>query len=139
MESRSGTARDDDINAFERHLVRNGTLVVKFFLNVSKDEQKSRFLDRIDEPEKNWKFSQADVRECAYWDEYQKAYEDAISETSTEWAPWYVIPADHKWATRAVVADILTTTMQDLDLAFPEVSDAQRAELAKAREQLINE
>ena len=96
--------RYDDINAFERHLVRNGTVVLKFFLHVSKDEQKQRFLERLDRPEKNWKFSEADLAERAFWDDYVVAYEDALTATSTSWAPWYVIPADQKWATRALVA-----------------------------------
>ena len=103
--------RYEDINAFERHLVRNGTLILKFFLNVSKEEQKKRFLERLERPEKNWKFSTADLAERGYWDDYMKAYEDALSATSTEWAPWYVIPADYKWVTRSVVADIVTTSI----------------------------
>lgn len=129
-------ARYDDINAFERHLVRNGTVILKFFLNVSKEEQKARFMERLDTPEKNWKFSSADVRERGHWDEYQQAYEDAISATSTPWAPWWVIPADRKWAMRAAVSDIVTTTIGSLDLRYPELSDAQREDLAAARAEL---
>src|SRR3954447_10383790 len=114
--------RYEDINAFERHLVRNGTLILKFFLNVSKEEQKRRFLERLDRPEKNWKFSPSDMAERGYWDDYMTAYEDALSATSTEWAPWYVIPADHKWVTRTAVAAIVATTIRELDLKYPEVT-----------------
>src|SRR5262249_25801585 len=131
--------RYQDINAFERHLVRNGTVVLKFFLNVSKDEQKRRFLDRLDRPEKNWKFSTADLAERAFWDRYMKAYADCLSATSTRWAPWYVIPADQKWATRAVVADIVTSTIRGLDLKYPEITDEQRQRLAEAKKQLLAE
>ena len=129
-------ARYEDINAFERHLVRNGTRILKFFLNVSKDEQKKRFLERLDRPEKNWKFSPSDMAERGYWDDYMSAYEDALSATSTEWAPWYVIPADYKWVTRAVVADIVTTAIRELDLKYPEVSAEDRKRLAEARKKL---
>lgn len=129
-------ARYEDINAFEQHLVRNGTLILKFFLNVSKDEQKRRFLERLQNPEKHWKFSTADLAERGFWDEYQDAYQDALAATSTEWAPWYVVPADHKWISRAVVADIVTTAIRAQDLKFPEVTDAQRIALAEARAQL---
>ncbi len=131
--------RYEDINAFERHLVRNGTVILKFFLNVSKDEQKRRFLDRLDRPDKNWKFSAADLAERAHWGRYMKAYSDCLSATSTKWAPWYVIPADHKWVARAVVADVITTTLRSLDLKYPEVTDAQRAALAEAKQQLLSE
>jgi PPK2 family polyphosphate:nucleotide phosphotransferase len=109
-------ARYDDVNNFERHLVRNGTIILKFFLNVSREEQRQRFLERLENAEKHWKFSPADLAERAFWDQYIEAYEDAIGATSTDWAPWYVVPADHKWITRAVVADILTTTIRSLDL-----------------------
>src|SRR5262245_38985701 len=128
--------RYEDINAFERHLVRNGTLILKFFLNVSKGEQKKRFLDRLDRPEKNWKFSTSDMAERGFWDNYMDAYEDALSATSTEWAPWYVIPADYKWVTRAVVADIVTTAIRELDLKYPEVTAEDRKRLAEARKKL---
>ena len=128
--------RYEDINAFEQHLVRNGTVILKFFLNVSKDEQKKRFLERLDRPEKNWKFSPSDLAERGYWDDYMAAYEDALTATSTDWAPWYVIPADHKWITRAVVADIVTTAIRELDLKYPEVTDEQRKLLAEARKKL---
>jgi PPK2 family polyphosphate:nucleotide phosphotransferase len=132
-------ARYDDINAFERHLARNGTVVLKFFLHVSKDEQKRRFLERLDRPEKHWKFSAGDVHERGFWDRYLEAYEDALNATSTEWAPWYVVPADHKWITRAVVADVLTATLRSLDLRYPPLTDAQRQSQAEAREALLNE
>jgi PPK2 family polyphosphate:nucleotide phosphotransferase len=132
-------SRYDDINAFERHLVRNGTVVLKFFLHVSREEQKKRFLERLDRPEKHWKFSAADLAERAFWDDYQEAYEDALSATSTKWAPWYVVPADNKWVTRAVVADILTAAIRALDLRYPEVTNEQRKALAEARKQLENE
>jgi PPK2 family polyphosphate:nucleotide phosphotransferase len=128
--------RFEDINAFERHLVRNGTIVLKFFLHVSKAEQKKRFLERLDRPEKNWKFSVNDLAERAFWDQYQAAYEDALGATSTEWAPWYVVPADQKWATRAIVADILVTTIRGLDLKFPEPTEEQRKALTEARRKL---
>ncbi len=123
--------RYEDINAFERHLVRNRTVVLKFFLNVSKKEQKERFMARLSEPDKHWKFSAADVAERAYWDDYMKAYEDALSATSTTWAPWYIVPADHKWVTRTVVADVITTTMRELDLRYPPI-DAERQQAIEA-------
>lgn len=132
-------ARYEDINNFERHLARNGTVILKFFLNISKDEQKERFLERIDDPEKHWKFSEADMRERGFWGDYMAAFEDALSATSTEWAPWYVVPADSKWISRAVVADVLTSTVQSLDLAYPEVTDEKRVAIKKAREQLESE
>jgi PPK2 family polyphosphate:nucleotide phosphotransferase len=132
-------ARYEDINAFERHLVRNGTIILKFFLNVSKQEQKRRFLERLENPEKHWKFSASDLAERGFWDQYMEAYEDALSATSTDWAPWYIVPADHKWGTRAVVANLLTTTMRGLDLRYPEVTAAQHQDLEQARTQLEQE
>jgi PPK2 family polyphosphate:nucleotide phosphotransferase len=131
--------RYEDINAFERHLARNGTAIVKFFLNVSQHEQHQRFLDRLNRPEKNWKFSPSDLQESVYWNDYQRAYEECLSETSTPWAPWYVIPADHKWVTRAAVAIILTETIRGLKLQWPRVSDSQRQAIAAARQQLEGE
>jgi PPK2 family polyphosphate:nucleotide phosphotransferase len=125
--------RFEQINQFEKHLYENGIVVVKFFLHVSKEEQKDRFLKRIDEPEKNWKFSAADVKERAYWDAYMRAYEEAISHTSTKWAPWYVIPADQKWFTRLAVAAILIRELEKLRLAYPQVSKERRVEMAEAR------
>ncbi len=132
-------ARYEDINAFERHLTRNGTVILKFFLNISRDEQKHRFLERLDKPEKNWKFNASDVAERTFWHDYMTAYEDALSATSTDWAPWYVVPADHKWITRAVVADIMTSTIRGMDLRYPVMSETQRKELAEARRALERE
>jgi PPK2 family polyphosphate:nucleotide phosphotransferase len=132
-------ARYEDINAFEQHLVRNGIVVLKFFLHVSKEEQKRRFLERLERPEKNWKFSTSDLPERAFWADYMDAYEDALTATTTEEAPWYVVPADNKWVTRAVVADVITTAIRSLDLRFPEVTEKQRKMLAEARTQLQEE
>ena len=132
-------ARYDDINHFERHLTRNGTAILKFFLHVSKEEQRERFLARLDEPEKHWKFSAKDVAERAYWDDYMRAFEEAISATSTEWAPWYIIPADRKWVSRALVANIIAATIQSLDLEFPAINDEKRAEMKAARRMLEEE
>jgi polyphosphate kinase 2 (PPK2 family) len=131
--------RYEDINAFERHLVRNGTVVLKFFLNVSRNEQKARFLERLGRAEKHWKFSAADLAEREFWDDYMAAYEDALRATSTRWAPWYVIPADSKWVTRAVVADIVTTAIRDLDLKYPVVTGEQEKLLDVARAKLAAE
>jgi len=125
--------RFDEINCYERYLTQNGITVLKFFLHVSKEEQKKRFLDRIGQPEKNWKFSAADVKERGHWDAYMRAYEEAITGTSTDWAPWYVIPADHKWFTRLLVADIIVTTMESMDLKYPEVTADHRRSLAEAK------
>jgi len=132
-------ARYEDINAFEKHLVRNGTIILKFFLNVSKQTQKERFLERLERPEKNWKFSPADLAERDFWDDYQEAYEKALTATSTDDAPWYVIPADHKWATRALVADIVSTTLMSLALRYPEPTGDSLILLEKARAKLAAE
>ena len=126
-------ARYDDINAWERHLDRNGTRIVKFFLHVSKAEQKRRFMARLDKPHKQWKFNAADVDERARWDDYMQAYEDAITATSTDWAPWYVLPADHKRVLQAMAAAIIVDTIESLDLRWPTVSDEAREANAKAR------
>jgi PPK2 family polyphosphate:nucleotide phosphotransferase len=131
--------RYDDIVAFERHLIRNGTLIVKFFLHISKDEQRKRLLERIDVPERNWKISAADVRERAFWADYRHAYDHLLTHTSTEAAPWYVIPADHKWFARAAVADVLVTGLEALGLAYPVVSSVQRSELLAEREKLVRD
>jgi len=131
--------RFEAINNFERHLVENGTLVLKIFLHVSKDEQRRRFLERIEEPEKFWKFQPADVAERAHWDDYMAAYEDVFRHTSTDWAPWYVIPADHKWFTRLAVAAILRDTLVDLKLSYPKVPDEVRAQFKAAKRQLQGE
>jgi PPK2 family polyphosphate:nucleotide phosphotransferase len=126
--------RFEDMNAFERHLTRNGTVIRKFFLHVSKAEQKKRFLARLDEPAKNWKFSAADLRERVLWDDYQDAYEDMITRTATSCAPWYVVPADNKWFTHLVVAGAVVEALESLKLKFPEVTREQREALRKARE-----
>src|SRR5580692_10492713 len=131
--------RFQDINDFERYFSRDGIVVRKFFLNLSKKEQRRRFLDRLDHPEKNWKFSAADVRERRYWDDYMEAYEEMFSQTSTEWAPWYIIPADHKWFTRICVAEIIVAKLKSLGLKYPKVSDQELVELEKAKEELLNE
>jgi PPK2 family polyphosphate:nucleotide phosphotransferase len=128
--------RFEDIAAFERHLGRNGVCIRKFFLNVSKKEQKKRFLARLDEPEKNWKFSAADVAERRHWDDYQQAFEDMIRHTATEQAPWFVVPADHKWFTRLVVMGTVVDALQGLNLAYPKVTAQQRRELQAARAEL---
>ena len=128
--------RFDDINAFERHLARNGTKIVKFFLHVSKEEQKRRFLDRINRPDKHWKFAAADITERQYFDDYTKAYEEMIAATSTDHAPWYIIPADKKWVSRAAVATILAGTIQQLGLTWPAVSEEQEQEIESARKKL---
>ncbi len=131
--------RFDDINNMERHLVRSGTVILKFFLNVSKKEQKQRFLERIDTPEKNWKFSATDVKERAHWGEYMSAYEDMFNHTSTEWAPWYIIPADHKWFTRAAVADIIVAKLESLKLKYPEMTEEKKKGLLEAKQLLEKE
>jgi PPK2 family polyphosphate:nucleotide phosphotransferase len=125
--------RFEDINAMERHLARNGTVILKFFLHVSSREQKRRFLDRIDTPAKNWKFSGADVKERMHWKEYMQAYEDALSHTSTAWAPWYIIPADHKWYTRVAVADVIVSTLDSLNLKYPALDREHRKGLMEAK------
>jgi PPK2 family polyphosphate:nucleotide phosphotransferase len=129
--------RFQDIRAFERYLTRNGVVVRKFFLHVSKKEQKRRFLERIDEPEKNWKFSANDAKERAYWDQYMEAYEETIRHTATEHAPWYVVPADNKWFTRIVVAAAVINALAELKLKYPKVDEAKRKELALARQVLL--
>ncbi len=129
--------RFQDIRAFERYLHRNGTIVLKFFLHVSKDEQKKRFLERLDLPEKNWKFSATDAKSRAFWDDYMEAYEDTIRETATEDSPWYVVPADNKWFTRMVVAAAVIDALVSLDLHYPKISAAKKEELAEARKILI--
>ena len=128
--------RYEDINAFERYLSRNGYRILKFFLNVSKKEQKRRFLKRLDLPQKNWKFSMADVKERACWNDYMNAYESTIAATSTRWAPWYAVPADNKWFTRLVVAATIVAELKRLDLRYPTLDKAKRKELAAARRAL---
>lgn len=129
--------RFEDIRNFEKYLTHNGVIVRKFFLHVSKKEQLNRFLSRLDEPEKNWKFSNADARERELWSDYMDAYEDTIRHTATEEAPWYVVPADNKWFTRIVVAAAVIDAMASVDLHFPKVDDARRQELAQVRETLL--
>ncbi len=136
--SRLWKERYQDIVSFESHLVRNGTLILKFFLHLSKDEQRKRLLERIDTPEKNWKISPADVQERAFWEGYRHAYEDLLTHTSTEHAPWYVIPADRKWFTRAAVADVIVARLKALGLVYPSVTDEQRAQLEAERAKLAD-
>jgi len=131
--------RLQDIASFERYLARNGTRVVKFFLHVSKKEQKKRFLERLDRPEKNWKFSAADAAERQHWKAYMKAYEEAIRGTATKHAPWYVVPADNKWFTRLVVAAAIVDALESMELEYPKVDEKQRASLEEARKLLESE
>jgi len=130
--------RFEDICCFERHMARSGTVIRKFFLNLSKKEQKKRFLARLDHPEKNWKFSAADIHERKCWDDYQDAYEDMIRNTSTEEAPWYVVPADNKWFTRLVVSCVLVDTLESLNLSYPKVDPAKQKELEAAKKLLTS-
>jgi PPK2 family polyphosphate:nucleotide phosphotransferase len=131
--------RYEDINAFERYLSRQGVVIRKFFLHVSRDEQKKRFLERLDEPEKNWKFSVSDVREREHYDDYMRAYDAAIRATATEWAPWHVVPADRKWYTRLVVASAVIEALETVGPSFPRVDAARRRELDAARTALLSE
>src|SRR5580658_986961 len=128
-----------EINDWERYLVDNGIHVVKVMLNLSKQEQAKRFLKRIDHPEKNWKFSPSDVRERGYWDDYQRAFEDMLSHTSTEWAPWYVVPADHKWFTRLATAAVLVTALDAINPKYPAPDPANAAEMEQVRQELTAE
>jgi len=129
--------RFEDIRSFERHLARNGTVIRKFFLHVSKKEQKRRFLERLEQPQKNWKFSAADIHEREYWDDYQNAYEDMIRNTATKHAPWYVIPADNKWFTHLAVSAAIVDTLQELDPSYPKVDAAKHKELQTSRRLLL--
>lgn len=131
--------RFEDIRNFEKYLNRNGTIVLKFFLNVSKKEQKKRFIERVDDPDKNWKFSAADAKERGYWDDYMNAYQDLIKETSTKKSPWYVIPADNKSYARIAVASAIITALEELDLEYPKVSEAKITELQEIKRALLNE
>jgi PPK2 family polyphosphate:nucleotide phosphotransferase len=131
--------RYEDINAFERYLARNGTVVRKFFLHLSKEEQRQRFLARLDDPGKNWKFSEGDVKERESWSDYQDAYEAAVQATATKHAPWYVVPADHKWYAHLVIASAVIEALGDLDLAFPETEKGKRKELQKIRDAMLAE
>lgn len=128
-----------EINDFEKLLFENGTIIIKFFLHVSKDEQKKRFLKRIDTPEKNWKFSESDVKERNFWDNYQEAYSEAISATSSKHAPWFIIPADHKWFMRYAVSQVIVETLEGIDMSYPVLSKKQQEDLKKYKELLLNE
>ena len=133
------TERFEEINHLEKYLIKNGIILLKFFLNVSKKEQKDRFLKRITQPEKNWKFSLADVKERGHWDDYINAFEDVFNNTSTKNAPWYIIPADNKWFTHTVIADIIVRKLKELNLKYPEVSVEHRKEIMKVKEILEGE
>ena len=131
--------RFKQINHFEKTLFENGTIILKFFLHLSKKEQEKRFLARIDRPEKNWKFSVDDIKERAFWKDYRKAYEDMLGQTSTEYAPWFVVPADDKWFLRLAVADLICRHMENLDLHYPQISEDQKKFLLKAKAELIGQ
>jgi PPK2 family polyphosphate:nucleotide phosphotransferase len=131
--------RFEDISAMERYLARNGTVILKFFLNVSKAEQRERFLERLDQPAKNWKFSMGDITERALWPRYQAVYQDIVRHTSTSLAPWYVVPADHKWFARVVIGSTIVAALDKLDLHFPKVDKAERSEFKQVREALLRE
>ncbi len=128
--------RYEDINLFERHLIRNGTILLKFFLNISKEEQKQRLLKRLETSDKEWKFSLTDLSERSKWMHYMNAYEDMLNKTSTEWAPWYIIPADKKWVTHATISEIMVSQIKKLDLKYPVLSEEQRKALERAKAQL---
>jgi PPK2 family polyphosphate:nucleotide phosphotransferase len=131
--------RFEDISAFERYLSRNGTVIIKFFLNVSREEQRRRFLDRLDDPAKNWKFSMNDVTERAFWNRYQAVYQDIVRHTASPQAPWYVVPADHKWFARVVIGSVIVAALDKLDLHFPRVDKASQEEFRKVRKALEHE
>jgi PPK2 family polyphosphate:nucleotide phosphotransferase len=131
--------RFEDIAAMERYVARNGTVILKFFLNVSREEQRARFLDRLEEPAKNWKFSLADISERKLWGKYQAAYQEVIRHTSTRQAPWHVVPADHKWFARVVIGSTIVAALDRLDLHFPKVDKAERSEFKQVREALLAE
>jgi PPK2 family polyphosphate:nucleotide phosphotransferase len=133
------TGRYKDITAFEKHLVRNGTIILKFFLHISKEEQRRRLLDRLDHRNKYWKFSPADLGERAYWDQYTRAYEEMLSATSTEYAPWFIVPADHKWEARTFVADVITSAIKGMDLSYPEIPPDEFRQLMEAKKKLMEE
>ena len=131
--------RFEDISAMERYIARNGTVILKFFLNVSREEQRERFLERLEDPAKNWKFSLADIGERKLWDKYQAAYQDLIRHTSTKHAPWHIVPADHKWFARVVIGSAIVSALDRLDLHFPKVDKADRSEFKQVREALLAE
>ena len=128
-----------EINDFEKYLYENGTIILKFFLHISKEEQKQRFLERIDTPEKNWKFSASDVNERKYWDKYQQAYSETILATSKKYAPWFIIPADHKWYMRYAVSQVIVETLERLNMSYPVLSKEMQAELEECKKNLLNE
>ena len=131
--------RYEQINNFEKYLYENGVIIIKFFLHISKEEQKKRFLKRIENPAKNWKFSSSDIEERKYWDEYQKVYQEAISATSKKYSPWYIIPADKKWFARLLVSEIIVREMKRLKPEFPKLNDEQLQDLEKSKQSLLNE
>lgn len=131
--------RFEEINNYEKYLANNGTRIVKFFLNVSKEEQKNRFLERIENPNKNWKLSPSDVSERQHWDDYQKAYEDLLSQTSTPYAPWYIVPADKKWFSRTLIANVIVNELRQLKLSYPKVSPEQLAKIQESKAALLAE
>src|SRR5450759_5555457 len=131
--------RFEDITAVERYLARNGTVILKFFLNVSKQEQRERFLDRLEQPSKNWKFSMNDISERALWPRYMAVYQDIVRHTSTAVAPWYVVPADHKWFARVVIGSAIVSTLETLNLRFPSADKASLEEFKRVREALLEE
>jgi PPK2 family polyphosphate:nucleotide phosphotransferase len=131
--------RYEEINNFEKYLTDNGIIVLKFFLNVSKETQMKRFIERVEQPDKNWKFSATDILERRHWDAYMDAYEEMFNHTSTPWAPWYIIPADHKWFTRLAVVSVINATLEGLGLAYPVVSPEQKASLVTAKEEMEQE
>ena len=131
--------RYEDINAFEHYLTHNGVVIRKFFLHISKKEQKKRFLERLEDSKKNWKFSMADAKERGYWNDYQEAYEEMIQNTAAKHSPWYIVPADNKWYTQLIVASAIITTLEELDLSFPDVDKEKKEELERVRESLLHE
>ena len=131
--------RYKQINRFEKNIAENGTIILKFFLHLSKEEQKKRFIERIDDPSKNWKFSMGDLKERERWEDYEKAYEEMISKTSTDYAPWFIVPADDKWFTRVSIAGIIDSEFQKLNFSYPSISKEQKNELLSARKMLERE
>lgn len=131
--------RYEQINNFEKTIHQNGTIILKFFLHLSKGEQKNRFLDRINEPDKNWKFSSSDIKERGYWNDYQNAFEQAITKTSTKHAPWFIIPADNKWFSRIAISDVIIDTLKSLNMKIPELDADEKAKLDSAKQALLNE
>jgi len=131
--------RYQSIREFEAHLARQGTTIMKFYLHMSLDQQKERFLERIDRPEKNWKFSSSDIKERGYWKDYMRCYEEAIGETATDQAPWFIVPADTQWETRAIVGRLIREQLEALDLEYPTLGAKEKARLAESKDALLNE